>query len=160
MDHLDELSLSEIRLIDPWSNAKRGTLLQMLVKGRPTIGLRCNFITATAAQEGLAIIAGVDMGKVAVDVELSGAAFDVSEIVEIVIGRLGPLLQRPQQLPPGLTVHHGDAYYLYVEVLSGSGSGFIRVADGEYFAFASLPATGQTNIGAAIGVRMREPTLR
>jgi hypothetical protein len=157
MDHLDELSLSEIRLIDPWSNAKRGTLLQMSVNGRATIGLRCNFITANVTHEGLAIIAGENMGKLAIDVELSGPAFDVSEIVEIVIGGLGPLPQRTQPLRPGLTVHHGGAYYLCVDRASGIGGGLIRLTDGEYF--PSLPAAG-ANIGTAIGVRMREPTLR
>ncbi len=153
MNQLDELPLSELLLINPWSSAKKGTLLQMLVGKKPTIGVRCNFKVANGTLEGIAIVAGEHMGKLVLDSDLVGPALDVSGVVKIVASQLGPFRHRSPQLPPGLLVQYDGQYYLWVNVLVGTGSGFIRLADGEHF--NGLPPDWQVDVAASVGVRMR-----
>jgi hypothetical protein len=153
MKQLEELALSEIRSIDPWSDAKMGTLMQMLVHGQPTIGVRGNYKFGNGTVDGIAIIAGDSMGGFVLGTDLSGPALDVSETLEIVATKLGPH-PRPRQLPPGLLVQYEGKHYLWINVLpSGGAAGFICLENGEHF--TSLPPDGQIAVAASVGVRMR-----
>jgi hypothetical protein len=50
MNQLDKIPLSKIRVVDPWSNAAKGALLQISVQGKTAIGMRCNYQVAVGCR--------------------------------------------------------------------------------------------------------------
>ncbi|MFZ0692535.1 MAG: hypothetical protein WAN51_00020 [Alphaproteobacteria bacterium] len=161
MSHLEEASLSELRVVDPWSSAALGTLLQMGVKESVEVGVRCNFKAANGTVDGIVIVTGKNVGKLVTDAYLQGPAFDVSELLEIVAkepGSLPPIMGGPK---PGMLFRYEGGYFIWFNALEGHGSGFICIARetgreliGEHI--QSLAAEGRVSIAQMTNVRRRQ----
>ena len=54
----DGLSLSQIRILDPWSTAKLGTLVQASVQGKQVIGIRTIFKAGNGDTDALIVVSG------------------------------------------------------------------------------------------------------
>jgi hypothetical protein len=155
VDHIKELALAKIKAVDRWSSATKGTLLQIRMSETPAVGVRCNFKVANGTLEAIAIVSGDAVGTILFESDFLGPALDVSESVEVVARELGPFSHRPRLLPRELLVQYDGEFYLWVEVMTGTGAGFIRIADGEYF--MGLPQQDpQINIAASVGIRLIE----
>jgi hypothetical protein len=158
---LDALSLSEIRVVNPWSSARHGALLRMSVGRRLEIGVRCNYKATDATSEALVIVSGENTGKIAI-ADLNGPALDLSELLEIVA--IDPtVLGAITSLEPGSLYRYGRdraGYFIRFDALRGHGNGFICIADetgenrlGEHF--RSLPSDELIYIARTVDVRSR-----
>ena len=153
MKLLNEIALSDVHLVDPWTSARMGTLLQLLVQDKPAIGLRCNYEVINKTLDAIVIVAGDKAGKLVVAEYVRGPAFDVSKLVELVARNPGVLPAQRELTAVGTLFQDGDQHFIWTNVLEGSGSGFIRLSDGKYFNF--LQSDQNVKIALGIGVRMR-----
>ncbi len=155
----DGLSLSQIRILDPWSTAKLGTLVQASVQGKQVIGIRTIFKAGNGDTDALIVVSGDSVGTI---VFAGGGvlrvALDVSALFENIALDPGAFyVDFSQPLKPGMIVRQDGADYVYFK---DSVSGFVCIANeanralvGEQFhnLVAQSPVVG---IGQ-VGVRRR-----
>lgn len=129
MESLEHLNLDQIRVVDPWSNAQLGAILQIEVDAKPAIGMRCYFDAANGRSEAVLIVSGKNAGKLVLESDLEGArALDISALVKIAAVDPLPRNNFPSAKAGALVFHKTAALYVWFEMLKGTGMGFICVS--------------------------------
>jgi hypothetical protein len=160
MPALEAISLSELKPLDLWANASKGSLLQVMVGATPCIGVRFIYAVANGSTDGIVILSGEHMGRLALYDDLQRPAIDASELVEIVVRTPDLFIKPGQPLEPGMLFHYERGYYLWFNVLSGTGSGFVCVSGadqarrGEHV--TSIPVEKRVPVARAVDVRKRK----
>lgn len=136
-----QLSLSEIRVVNPWSKVKLGTLLQVSTidqsqpqsQPQPAIGVRCQ-LSATDNRfeaDGVVIVSGSNVGKFVFEKDLQKPALDISEWFEIVADDLCPNFH-PINVQEGALYQRDDACFIWFRGFFATPvvQGFICLLDG------------------------------
>jgi hypothetical protein len=153
MEHLEDIKLDDIKIYNPWAEAPKGTILQVLVDDHIHIGMRVT--------DALLIIAGKRAGDLIDDENLMGAALDIGEAVEIVAREPVPFGQDSSRLKPG-TLLRSKAKVYFVSIASqGVPCGFVCVASddptihsvGEHVSY--LSPSDYMGVAQKIGIRLR-----
>jgi hypothetical protein len=160
MPALEAISLSELKPLDLWANATRGSLLQVKIGATACVGVRCIFNVANGSTDGVVILTGDQMGKLALYNDLQRPAVDVSELVEIVVRTPDLFIKPGQALEPGMLFYYERGFYLWFNVLTGTGSGFVCLSSadqarrGEHV--TNIPVEKRVGVACAVDVRKRK----
>jgi hypothetical protein len=159
MEFLQILKLSDINIHNPWTNAPKGTILQMISGDGVVIGMR----TTYGEPDALIILAGKHAGELITDANLTGPALDLGELgeqVEIVACDPAPRLSATVEA--GFLCRHRtspNVYFVWGKFAGRSAGGVCVASDdpkspvGECY-----PNLGQTTVIAIgrVDLRLRE----
>lgn len=132
MDHLDALTLPEIRIFNRWTDAPKGALLQMMAGDHIVVGMRTTFKAANGEPNALLVLSGHGPGELITDAYLDGPALDVSDKFEIAAVEPAPVESvNFGKLPAGALLRHTQkpgTFFVWFVMGDSKVSGAICVA--------------------------------
>ncbi len=163
MEHVNALGLNDIHVFDPWTGAPQGAVLAMSTRiGADVIGMRSRLKTANGGTDMVAVLSGEHVGKMLTAGELTGPAFDLSSLVDIVAPQPSAFAYRPDARVRGTLAHHpGEAsFYVWAEMHPGSGAGWVcvgaRDASRLGACFDALDTAAFVIVASHVGIRERK----
>jgi hypothetical protein len=127
---ISDLPLRDVRVIANWQRASLGAVLLVQRREERVIGLRCEYLVQDIKLDALLIATGDDTGKLLLASDVPGPALDVSELYELVLSSPSASL-RFSQMVPGMVFEERGAFFVWFNPVTGSGEGFICIANGE-----------------------------